>query len=212
MLPPLHFWFTGSALFTIGSFVLFAVLAFAGIASMTATYRKIMYFGYAAAFVLFLLGWWQSAQQEQASARRDTDFSQLQGTFSALRSAVNKIANSADVSLNQSADEIAKAVIARIQPLQKQVDTLSQRAPDELYQDGRPLARVAGMHLDDAKTIASFAAVTSDREIDFSKEIELQGARLACKSEHGPNGIMSSGAMRAITYSDVICKVLGPRQ
>jgi hypothetical protein len=67
--PALHFWFTGSAFFTIGSFALFAVLGFAGIARVTGTYRGVLICGYVAAFILFLLGWWQAAQQEQAAAR-----------------------------------------------------------------------------------------------------------------------------------------------
>jgi hypothetical protein len=204
-MPALHYWFTGSAFFTIGSFALFAILGFAGIERMSATYRRMMFFGYAVACGLFLLGWWQAAQQEQASAGRDTE-------FSIVESAIKKIAGSADVSLNQSADQIAAAVIAKLQPLQKQVDTLSQRAPDELYQGGIPLGRVAGMMLNDAKTAASFKVVTADRQIDFGQEIELQGARLSCSSIHGPSAIMSFGANQAFTYTDMTCKVIGPRQ
>ncbi len=205
MFPPLHFWFTGSALFTIGSFVLFAVLGFAGIASMTETYRRIMYFGYFVASVLFVLGWWQSAEQEKASAKRDFDFAVVQ-------TAIQKIANTANVSLNQSADQIASAVIEKIEPLQKQVEGLSHRAPDELYQNDIPLGRVGGMTLDDTKTLASFKVVTSNREIDFSQAIELQSAKLSCSSAHGPSAVMSFGANQSFTYTDVTCKVLGARQ
>jgi hypothetical protein len=67
-IPTLHFWLTGSAVYTMGSFVLFAGLGFAGVTSVTARYRKIMVCAYVAAFVLFILGCWQTAQQEQASA------------------------------------------------------------------------------------------------------------------------------------------------
>jgi hypothetical protein len=212
MLPPLHFWFTGAAFFTIGSFALFAILGFAGIANMTERYRRLVIAGYAVACALFLIGWYQTAQQEQASALRDAEFSQMQDSFSALQTAINKIANSADVSLNQSADQIAGAVIARIQPLQKQVETLSKRPDDELYQDGLPLARVAGVAVNDSKTAASFQAVTAGHQIDFSKELELQGARLSCASAQGPSSVMTFGASQSYTYLDVICKVLGPRQ
>lgn len=67
-LPAPHFWFTGSVFYTMGSFALFAALGFAGIASMTAGYRKLMVSGYVVAIILFALGTWQSAQQEKAAA------------------------------------------------------------------------------------------------------------------------------------------------
>jgi hypothetical protein len=53
-LPAFEFWFSGSALFTIGSFALFAVLGFVGIASMTENYRKWMISGYVVASILFV--------------------------------------------------------------------------------------------------------------------------------------------------------------
>jgi hypothetical protein len=199
MLPSPHFWFTGSAFFTIGSFALFAVLGFVGIASMTVKYRKLMISGYVTAVILFSIGWLQAARQEEAAA--DT------------QSLLNKIANSADVSLNQSANEIAEAVIKKLEPLERQVDKLSNppRENDTLYQDNKSIGRVAGISLDDAKTIASFQAVTSERQLDFSKDMELQGARLSCSSTRGPASIMSFGAAQTFTYVDVICKVLGAR-
>lgn len=209
-LPEPHFWFTGSALFTIGSFALFAILGFAGIAvgiaNVSATWRRVMIFGYVGAFILFFLGWWQSAEQEKLSAQRDIQFSQFE-------SALNKNAGSANVSLNQSATEIAAAVIAKLEPLQRQIERLSRRPNDELYQDGMPLARIARPYLNAEKTIVSFAAVTSNRIIDFSREIELQGVRLACTSKTGqPSSYVLDGANGSFTYTDVTCNILGPRQ
>ena len=164
-----------------------------------------MIVGYTIAIILFFIGWWQTARQEEASAKRDADFTSIQ-------SDLNKIANSANVSLNQSATEIAAAVIRKIEPLQRQVDKLSTRENDVLYQDGRAIARVAGISQDPAKTSVFFQAVTSEREIDFSKEIEPQNARMMCRSLNGPSSIMSSGASQKITYYDVTCKINGPRQ
>jgi len=67
-IPEPHFWFTASPLFTIGSFALFAIVGFSGIARVSRTYRGILICGYIAAVILFLLGWWQAAQQEKAAA------------------------------------------------------------------------------------------------------------------------------------------------
>lgn len=211
-LPGPHFWFSGSALFTIGSFALFAILGFAGIAHMSATYRRWMISGYVAALVLFVLGWWQSAQQEAASAQRDKQLGEVQSTLSTLQAALNKIANSAAVSLNQSADQIAAAVIAKMEPLQKQVESLSRRAPDEIYQDGFAIGRIGGMALNETKTMATFKVVTTNREINFSRELELQGVRLSCSSSsNGPSSVMSFGASQSFTYLNVTCNVIGPR-
>jgi hypothetical protein len=66
-MPSLSYWFATSALFNVGSFVLFAILGFAGVASMTARYRGFMIAGYVVAFVLFILCWWQAARQEEAA-------------------------------------------------------------------------------------------------------------------------------------------------
>ena len=172
-MPAFHFWFSGPALFSIGSFALFAILGFGGIASMTRTYRNLMLVGYGFACILFFLGWWQSAKQEESSSHRDTDFSQVQ-------TAINKIAGSANVSLNQSATEIASAVISKLEPLQKQVERLSRRADDALYQDGIQVGRVGGISLDESKTVASLGLVTADRDLDFNKDFELQNARMRC--------------------------------
>ena len=97
MLPPFHFWFTGSALFTIGSFVLFAVLGFAGIAQMSATYRRLMIGGYIVAFVLGFLGWRQAAKQEQDSSVQQSQYSALQTTLETLQSTLKRIADFANV-------------------------------------------------------------------------------------------------------------------
>ncbi len=120
MLPSPHFWFAGSALWTIGSFVLFAILGFAGIAQMTAAYRKLMYFGYAAAFVLFFLGWWQSAKQEESGASRDAD-------FSALKAAIGKIADAVKINQVGSAQELAKEILKRL-PHERRLEGEDERA------------------------------------------------------------------------------------
>lgn len=203
-MPAAHFWFTGSALWTIGSFALFAILGFAGIANMTAAYRKIMFAGYALACVLFVLGWRQSAKQEEDSSRRDAE-------FSSFREAINKIAGSADVSLNQSANEIAKAVIAKLEPLRKEVEKLANppRQADMLYQDNRPIARVAGVRQNGTSVL--FMVVSADHEIDFSKEMEIQQDRIMC-DKRDSNGSMGFGASVTINYPMVACHILGMRQ
>lgn len=67
-LPSPHFWFTGSAFFTIGSFALFAILGFAGIASMSGRFRAWLIVGYCLAVGLFMVGWHTAANQERDNA------------------------------------------------------------------------------------------------------------------------------------------------
>jgi hypothetical protein len=107
MLPAFEFWFSGSALFTIGSFALFATLGFVGIASMTENYRKWMIFGYVVASFLFILGWWQTARQEEASAHLNT-------TLGTLQSTLKRIAESANVTSTQSVESLADEIIAKL--------------------------------------------------------------------------------------------------
>jgi hypothetical protein len=76
-MPAPRFWFTGSAAFTMGSFALFAVLSFAGIANMSATYRKWLVSGYFVAIALFVVGWSQSARQEENTAALQTTLARL---------------------------------------------------------------------------------------------------------------------------------------
>jgi hypothetical protein len=107
MLPAFGFWFSGSALFTIGSFALFAVLGFVGIASMKENYRKWMISGYVVASILFVLGWWQTARQEEASANVTT-------TLGTLQSTLKRIADSANLTANQSVASLANEIIAKL--------------------------------------------------------------------------------------------------
>lgn len=231
-LPAAHFWFSGSAIYTSASFVLFAILGFVGIANMAKTYRKLMYFSYAAAFVLFLLGWWQSASQERTSANQASAATVLQAQVtsitesnrkqevqletvanqnSTLQATLSKIANAANLNPNQSADQIANAVIAKLEPLEKQVEALSARPPDELYQNGIDVGRVAGIMVDRSNGTVSFQQFSSSRDIDFDKEIELQHARLRCP-ESQSHGYSVSGAMRTTNYGPMTCTILGRRQ
>jgi hypothetical protein len=87
------------------------------------------------------------------------------------------------------------------------------RENDVLYQNNRAIGRVAGLSLDATQQNAAFQALSTDREIDFSKEMELQRARLVCASASGkPTGMMTFGAARTLTYTDVTCRVVGVRQ
>jgi hypothetical protein len=114
------------------------------------------------------------------------------------------IADRLGVDPNSPKQTITDEIIKRLQ---------GPRNPDTFYQDGRPIAKVAGMTLDVPANpkFASFQAVTSEREIDFNKEMELQGVRLLCRSG-GASGMLNYGAVNQFTYTDVACQILGPRK
>jgi hypothetical protein len=229
MLPPPHFWFTGAALFLAGSFAFTVLVGLIGIRQMIS--NRIFMVLLIVAAVLSALAWRTAAKQAEDEDAQQANAATLSGQLttitasnkkqeeqlakvatqnSELQGILAKIAGAADVSLNQSANEIAAAVIAKIEPLQKEVEALSKRPSDELYQDGLPLGKIVGLNLNADKTIASFQAIGTERLIDFGKEVELQGARLSCNSV-GPTGFLRMGITVQYTYSNVTCKVLGPR-
>ncbi len=159
-----------------------------------------------AAVNLGLLAWYVAAKQEMES-------SELQQT-------IKKIASSANVNPNQSAQTLADEIIKRLEPLKeglentkKQVDKLANppRVYDALYQDGAQVARVVGLAINDARTIISFQTVSSPRELDFNKEFEIQEYRVICSSK-GATGFIGFGANQTFNYTDVTCKHLGPRK
>jgi hypothetical protein len=203
--PAPHFWFTGSAFFTLGSFALFAILGFAGVASMTAAYRNWMIFGYMAALALFFIGWWQAARQEEASAKRDVDFASIQLVL-------NKIASSANVSLNQSATEIASAVIKKIEPLQKQVDRLTNppRDPDGLYQLGRLVGNVSAAIENRALGQVQFGKIAVQESFNAKVPFDYRDLQLRIVKTGSSAGGGVPGSM-ILNVFDVTAEIIGTR-
>ena len=66
--PPVQYWITPSAVFTMGGFALSTILVFAAVANMSKRYRTLLIGGYVVAAFLFSIGCWQAARQEQATA------------------------------------------------------------------------------------------------------------------------------------------------
>jgi hypothetical protein len=115
--PAAHFWFSGTALFLACSFVFTVLIGLIGIKKMIS--RPTFWILIAFALVLSGLAWRTAAQQQSDEVENNAKITKMQATL-------DKIANSANVSPNQSVDDIATAVIAKFQPLQKQVDALSR--------------------------------------------------------------------------------------
>lgn len=120
-LPAIEYWVHEPSLFTAGSFALFAALGFAGIAAMTEAHRKMIYLGYGVAVVLFFLGWWQTAVQEEKSDLQNQEYSTLVGSLKKVldlgagQQSLSAIVTALKTAQQQVADqEQAKAAVARI--------------------------------------------------------------------------------------------------
>jgi hypothetical protein len=135
---------------------------------------------------------------QQKNARHDSD---------AVKELLSTIADAVKVDRNLPASTLTNEVLRRLEKLEN-----PPRQNDFLYQDGQPIARVAGINIDQTTATVSFQVVTAERMIDFSKQIELQRLRILCSSPKGPQSVMSFGAAQSFTYADVTCKAVGRRQ
>lgn len=221
MLPAPQFWFTGSALFTIGSFALFAILGFAGIASMTASYRNVMIFGYVAAFILFLIGWWQAARQEETSAKRDGEYSQLQTSLGTLQETLKHIADSANINPNQSAQALADEIIKRLSPLKeglettkKEVDRLVNppREGNGLYQDNKMVGTAINPIIDRKNSVVSFQVIASAPNLDTASQFEFKDMILMYVKSGAVSEQTSMGVVTRRDYAQVVCRIVGVRK
>jgi hypothetical protein len=202
-MPETHHWFTGAALFLAGSFAFAILVGLIGIKEMVS--RKLFAILTAMAVILSGLAWYTAAKQEEQNAFVSAN--------------IKRIADTTNVNPNQSAQALADQIIGRISPMQKdladakeKLGKLTVRQKDVLYQDGLPIARAAGLTQNIAKTSVDLDAISAERQIDFSKEMELQGARLSCRRPIEPPGVVSLGATQTVTYLNVSCLVLGTRK
>jgi hypothetical protein len=236
-IPALHFWFSGAAPFLAGSFAFTVAVGLIGIRQVIS--HRTFAFLLVVAIALSGLAWHTAAKQEEDSATEAKHSLDLEGNIGDLKGQLStitqsnktqeeqlaklasqntelqnnlaKIANAANLNPNQSADKIAAAVIAKIEPLQKQVDILSQRPKDTLYQDNLPIGRAARWAINDDHTLVTLQGLATTQELDFSKDMEMQGLRLSCNSPTGVEGILGIGTVHQFQYGDTFCKVLGPR-
>jgi hypothetical protein len=100
-------------------------------------------------------------------------------------------------------------ILKRLESNEAQLAALANppRALDVLYLDKRPIARVVGIGLSADQKTVSFQGVTSEREIDFSKEMELQNVRLRCTPQQ-VGAVVTFGAAQSFTYNGVVCSLL----
>lgn len=126
-----------------------------------------------------------------------------------IKDLLGGIADSMKVDRNKSPASQAEEIKKRLEGMEAQVAAISNppRALDILYQEGKSIARVVGIQLASDQKSVSFQGVTSDHEINFGKQIELQNVRLQCASKAGPTSVLTFGASQSFTYTDVACSL-----
>ena len=110
--PPLSNWFSGTAIFLAGSFTFGVVVGLIGIRSMISD--RVYWIFLVAAMVRGLLAWYTAAKQERDSAELKTQHRQ--------NSRINRKVNP-----NQSAQALADDIIARLNPIKKEVEQTTQK-------------------------------------------------------------------------------------
>lgn len=111
-MPSFSFWLSGAALFLAGSFAFTVVVGLIGIRELVQ--RRTFAAFVLVAIILSGLAWYTAAAQEQTSK--------------ALGDSLNSIADYAKISKTQSAQSLADAIIRRLAPMERQVNTLTATA------------------------------------------------------------------------------------
>ena len=95
-MPALQYWFTPSAFFLLGSFVITVVLGLIGVRTVIET--KWIVLLVAASFVITIVGWWTAAKQEEQNAK----------TLQDIRNIAAAVQVNPNISAQALADEIIK--------------------------------------------------------------------------------------------------------
>jgi hypothetical protein len=112
----LQYLFTGSAVFVAGGFALSAILGFLGVANMRSNYPAFMIAGYLVAVILFGMGWWTSAKQEEKNAKSDQENFELKNDIRDIKRVV------IGVETQENATEITpEAILATLEAQRKAI-------------------------------------------------------------------------------------------
>jgi hypothetical protein len=94
-MPALHYWVSGAALWLAGSFAITVILAIVGIKEMISNKMAVLLIG--AALLIMFIGWWTTAEQEEASVQREIKIDRLQETLDVIKSAIPVLDNTSTV-------------------------------------------------------------------------------------------------------------------
>lgn len=144
-MPPLQYWFSGAALWLAGSFIITVILAVIGIREMIS--NKMVVFLIGVALLVMFIGWWTTAEQEEASAKREIKLDRLQETLDTIKSAmpvpdtgsaVQNLSQLSNIQLRQRVSDLT----ARMRTLEagikeSQMKELSSRSPANLSPEQR---------------------------------------------------------------------------
>jgi hypothetical protein len=204
-MPPLACWFSGTALFLAGSFSFTIAVGLIGIKEMISDRFFIIFLF--AAVNLSLLAWYTAAKQASDSAD--------------LTASIQKIAGTANINPNQSAQALADEIIKRLEPLKegldstkKEVDRLVNppRVPDGIYQNNRLVGTAINPVIDSNNKTVSFQVLSGATNMDIASRFEFRDLILMLEQK----GVVSEqGAMGVVTrrdYGQVLCRIVGNRK
>jgi hypothetical protein len=132
----------------------------------------------------------------------------------AIKKLLGSIAETLKIDPNTPAPVLTAEIRSRLAKAETKIEELSNppRLDDGLYQENHLIARVLGSRPNETNTSITFLLVTSEKLLDFTKEMEFQRARLLCSpKQREPDSTARWGAVGTMTWRDVSCAVLGPR-
>ena len=209
-MPPISFWFTGTALYLAASFVFAIGVGLIGIKDMIP--KKLFYVLLAFAVLLSGTAWHVAAQQEQDSFNQDQ-------ILDGISKSIGKIASATNVNPNQSSNELAEKIIKKFNDLQSQINQTKSSVqelqnpppdPNTLYQDAKPVANVISATLSADGSSIIFGEL-DNVAIDFNQQVSFRGYVLQCTAKPGDFMFGTSpttGRPAQAVYTDVSCSII----
>jgi hypothetical protein len=111
-MPQLRYWFTGSVLWLLASFALNIILALIGIRPMIPD--KIFFFLFGVVLLVMFIGWWATAREGAASAKRDEKLDTLQATLDLIKGDLPTLDNSATKNISQLSNEQLRSRVSEL--------------------------------------------------------------------------------------------------
>ena len=203
-MPPLTSWFSGTALFLGGSFAFTIAVGLIGIKEMISD-RVFIIFLFVAVN-LSLLAWFTAAKQAA-----DSDI---------LQASIQKIAGTAHIDPNQSAQALADEIIKRLAPLKegldstkKEVDRLVNPPRDDnsFYQNNKMVGAAVNATIDREKKIVLFGVISAAQNLDTSSRFEFRDMILTFEKSGGVSEQAAMGVVTRRDYAQVTCRIVGER-
>ena len=109
-MPSPQYWVSGAALWIAGSFILSIIIAVIGIKEMVPS--KLLVFLVGVAILLMFIGWWTTAEQEEAAARSKIDNADM-------RSDIKQIKEAMGIKPSEAAEEVTPKGMVQVLEAQK---------------------------------------------------------------------------------------------